>query len=517
MLKIKKIPLFFAYCLFLLVLFIHAVYAEQREIRILHMNDFHGFAIEYKPFRSDEVLGGISYLAGLVDKLRQEKPSVLFAAGDMIQGNNWANLFQGKSVIELMNVMRFDAMVVGNHEFDFGQGVLKERILEAKFPFLGANVEGLSQIQPYTIKMFEGLKIAIIGVVTEDTPLYAHPKNMVGLKFLSPAETVDKYVKDLRSKVDIIIVLSHIGFHNDMELANKVKGIDVIIGGHSHTKPVRHMLIGKTIIVQAWEHALALGVLDLIVEDGKITHASSRLEDIKPTLAKKNKAVSLVVEKYRRSVEAALNGVIGETEVSLDGENVRARETNLGNLITDIMRQRSGAEVAVINGGAIRASIKKGKVRAGDVYSALPFDNYIVAVRLTGTQIKEALEHGLSAMEDGGGRFLQVSGLTFSYASSAGKGPGVKKIFVAGKPIMFNKEYVVATNDFLAAGGDGYKVFGEALKASKDFSVNGGALKCDKIVYNDAGRWLRDVVIEYIKNAGKISVEVEGRIKKIGD
>lgn len=127
------------------------------------------------------------------------------------------------------------------------------------------------------------------------------------------------------------------------------------------------------------------------------------------------------------------------------------------------------------------------------------------------------MEHGLSAIENGGGRFLQVSGLTFSYTSSAGKGPRVKKIFVAGKPIMFDKKYVVATNDFLAAGGDGYKVFGEALKASKDFSVNGGALKGDKIVYNDAGRWLRDVVIEYIKNAGKISVEVEGRIKKIGD
>lgn len=108
------------------------------------------------------------------------------------------------------------------------------------------------------------------------------------------------------------------------------------------------MLIGKTIIVQAWEHALALGVLDLTVEDGKITHASSRLEDIKPTLAKKNKAVSLVVEKYRRSVEAALNGVIGETGVSLDGENVRARETNLGNLITDIMRQRSGFDNYIV-------------------------------------------------------------------------------------------------------------------------------------------------------------------------
>ncbi len=168
----------------ILGLLVSFAYGEPRAIRILHVNDFHGFAEPYKPLGSNELLGGISFLASKVDELRREKPSLLLSAGDMIQGNNWANLFQGESVIELMNAMRFDAMEVGNHEFDFGQDVLKKRISEAKFPILGANVIGIEGLKPFVIKEVNGVKIAIIGVVTEDTAITTHPKNVVGLNFL---------------------------------------------------------------------------------------------------------------------------------------------------------------------------------------------------------------------------------------------------------------------------------------------------------------------------------------------
>jgi len=514
-LKMKKFQRFLFCCLFLFCLYISNAYSQQQEIRILHLNDFHGFTAAYKAFGSDEMLGGISSLAWLADRLRKEKPALFLAAGDMIQGNNWANLFKGKSVIELMNEMGFDAMVVGNHEFDFGQNVLKERISEAKFPFLGANVEGLDELKPYLIKELEGLKIAIVGIVTEDTPILTHPDNVKGLKFLSPVETVEKYTKELRDRVDIIIVLSHIGLNADMMLANKVKGIDVIVGGHSHTKTGRHMIIGKTIIVQAWEHAIVLGVLDLKVKDGKIIEAGSHLEEIKPKLLKKSDAVSSIVEKYSKMIDAIMRDVIGETEADLDGENVRVRETNLGNLIADIMRQTSGADLAIINGGMIRTSIKKGKVKVDDIYSALPFDNYIVAMKLTGKQIKETLEHGVSALEEKAGRFPQVSGITFSYSRSAEKGSRIKDIFVDGKPMEPDRDYVVATSDFLAAGGDGYRAFGEAIRVSNDFSVIGGTIKSNNLVYTDPGKWLRDVVVDYVKAKNKILSSVEGRIKEI--
>ena len=497
------------------VLLVSFAYGQAREIRILHLNDFHGFAQPYKPLGSNELLGGIAHLASKVDQLRTEKPSLLLSAGDMIQGNNWANLFQGESVIELMNAMRCDAMVVGNHEFDFGQEVLKKRISEANFPVLGANVEGIWGLKPFVFKEINGVNVAIIGVVTEDTPISTHPKNVVGLKFLSLIDTVERYLSELKEKADITIVLSHIGYPADRVLAEKVKGIDVIVGGHSHTKIERPVRVGKTIIVQAWEHAKALGVLDISVGEGKIVKFDGHLEEIKPVQGQEDPTVQAIVKKYDEKMDSVLNEKVGEAGVELDGENVRRKETNLGDLIADIMRKVSGADVTIINGGGIRTSIKKGEITVKEVYSALPFDNYIVAIKLTGKQIREALEHGVSGVENGEGRFPQVSGLSFSYSPSAQSGKRVKRVLIGNKPIDLKREYKVATNDFLAAGGDGYQAFGEAIKTSRDFAIIGGMMKGEKVVYSDSGRWLRDVVIEYIKERIKVAPAAEGRIREI--
>jgi 2',3'-cyclic-nucleotide 2'-phosphodiesterase (5'-nucleotidase family) len=500
----------------LFLLSITFVYGESFELRILYVNDFHGFVEPYKPIGSEELLGGITYLAAKVDELRKEKPSLLLSAGDMIQGNNWANLFKGESVIELMNAMRFDAMVVGNHEFDFGQDALRKRISEANFPILGANVEGLAGLKPYIIKEVKGIKVAIVGAVTEDIPATTHPRNVVGLKFPSPIDMVEKYVKELRENTDVVIVLSHSGYPADRILAEKVKGIDVIVGGHSHAKITKPVNVGNTIVVQAWEHGKALGVLDFVLKEGKITSFEGHLEEITPKMGKEDLRVLAIVEKYNQKMDAVLNVKVGETEVDLDGErrHVRSRETNFGNLMADIVRQVSGADVAIMNGGGIRASIRKGEIRVKDIYTALPFDNYIVAIRLTGRQIGEALEHGVSTVEEEG-RFPQVSGLTFTYSRSGERGLRIKEIFVAGEPINPDRDYIVATNDFLAVGGDKYKIFSEAIKVSKNYSIIGGAMKGEKIVYSDSGRWLRDVVVEYIKEKRRVAPRVEGRIREI--
>ena len=194
----------------------------------------------------------LPYLAQRAEELRAEKPSLFLAAGDMIQGADWSNLFAGSSSVEAMNAMNIDAMVAGNHEFDFGQAVLRQRIAEAHFPVLGANIVGFGALKPYVIKRIDGLSVAIIGVVTDDTPVTTHPRNVTGLQFLSPFETVGKYVRELRGKADVIIVLSHLGLSADTELAKAVDGIDVIVGGHSHTKLDKAVLVGKTYIVQAF-------------------------------------------------------------------------------------------------------------------------------------------------------------------------------------------------------------------------------------------------------------------------
>jgi len=499
----------------LLLLSASFVQAAPTDIRILYVNDFHGFAEAYVPIGSKEPLGGIAYLAAKVNELRKEKPVLLLAAGDMIQGNNWTNLFLGASVIELMNAMRFDAMVVGNHEFDFGQEVLKKGIGEAQFPVLGANVIGLPVLKPYMLREIAGVRVAVLGVTTEEAAIYTHPRNVTGLQFLSPVDAATKYIPKLRERADLIIVLSHIGYAADRSLAEKTKGIDVIVGGHSQTRVAKPAVVNGTIIVQAWEHGKALGVLDLTVEGGRITHFEGRLEDIQPKKGEEDPAVVAIVAKYREKLDSVLKERVGETGVDLDGENVRTRETNLGNLVADIMREASGADGAIINGGGIRTSIRKGEIRVGNIYSALPFNNYIVAVKLTGKQIWEALEHGVSEVEEKAGRFPQISGIAFKYSPGAQKGSRVKEVWIGNNPVDLEKEYVVATNDFLAAGGDGYKAFGDAVKASRDFSVVGGTVIGEKVVYNDPSRWVRDVVIEYIRGKKEIAPRVGGRIREV--
>jgi 2',3'-cyclic-nucleotide 2'-phosphodiesterase (5'-nucleotidase family) len=275
------------------------------------------------------------------------------------------------------------------------------------------------------------------------------------------------------------------------------------------------MLIGNTVIVQAWEYGMVLGVLDVVVKSGKIAEVKSRLEEIKPSRMKKNENVARIVDKYTRQIDGIMAQTFGEAMVDLDGENVRVRETNLGDLITDIMRQASGSQVALINGGGIRLGIRKGNITLNDVYAALPFDNYIVAVKLTGREIKEALEHGVSGVELKEGRFPQVSGLSFAYDPKMPMGSRVIDISVEGERLDPNRTYTVATNDFLAAGGDGYKLFRDAMKESQNFAITDDTIISDKITYNDSGRSLRDVVVDYIKAKKNITATAEGRIKEV--
>jgi 2',3'-cyclic-nucleotide 2'-phosphodiesterase (5'-nucleotidase family) len=434
----------------------------------------------------------------------------------MVQGNTWSNLFEGKPVIEVMNAMRFDAMAVGNHEFDFGKTVLMERIKDANFPVLAANVTGLDALKPYTVKEVDGIRVGIIGVVTEETPTATHPRNVEGLTFMPVSATVERCIAELKNEADIIVVLSHLGYNADMALASAVKGIDVIVGGHSHTKGVKQITVGSTVIVQAWEHGLVLGVLDLDVESGRVVAAEGRLEEVIPAKTGKDEKVAAIVEKWAEKVSQSMGRVIAEAEVDLDGENVRVRETNLGNFIADILKKESGADAAIINGGGLRTSIKKGPVTVGNIYSVLPFNNYIVGIRLTGQQIRDTLEYGLSGIESKEGRFPQVAGLTVTYSPGGEPGKRVRTIHVAGEPIDPSRRYIVATVDFLAAGGDGYQVFREAIRQSPDFQIMGGTIKSGNLVYNDAGRWVRDAVVSEAARQKKLAPVVEGRIKVEG-
>ncbi len=495
----------------LLFLLISAVsQAETRQVRIVHFNDFHGFAQAHRPLGAQEELGGVAWLAARVRQLRQEVPSLFLAAGDMIQGDNWANLFKGESVVRLLNQMGLDAMVLGNHEFDFGQEVLRQRIQEARFQVLGANLEGLQGVLPHLVKEVGGIKVGIVGILGADTPVTTHPRNVSGLGFLDPAQTLLAQARELSPKVDLLVALTHCGYGVDRELASRVPQVQVIVGGHSHTRLDRPALVGNTIILQAWEHGKALGILDLWLEDRKITRWEGRLEEIRPSAGKPDQEVQELVEHYSNKLKEILGQVIGHSLVDLDGEKVRTQETNLGNLVADVLREVAGAQVAIINAGSIRKSIPKGPISMEQVYGALPFDNYVVGLPLRGSQLWEALEHGVSGK--GGGRFPQVSGLRISYAASAPQGSRLRGVLVNGRPLDPEATYLVATNDFLAAGGDGYKGFPRALG---EYQQAGGALYGKSFLYSDPGRWVRDILVEHIRKATPIFASVQGRIQEL--
>lgn len=473
-------------------------------ITILHVNDVHGRFDPFTPTDAEAEVGALAKVAAYVDNLRKDPGAniLLLSGGDMVHGTNVVNLFGGLPMVEVMSHMGFDAMTLGNHEFNYGQEQLLVLEEAAGFPFLAANVvyeaDGTSFVDAWTIEEIAGVKIGIFGLSPLETPIVTHPKNVIGLSFIDPVAVARKCVAALADKVDIIVCLSHLGYDNDIQLAAAVPGIDVIVGGHSHTVVPAPELVGDTIIVQAGEWAGNLGELKIVVENGEIVSHSGGLIPITadmPTVAP-DSPVSATLAKYNKALEEKMAVVVGATPVALVGERseVRTRTTNLSNLVTDAMREFTGADIVITNGGGIRASIAAGNITMGDIYNVLPFDNTLVVLELSGEAILNSLEHGLRLYPEQNGGFSQVAGLTVKFDPSRPAGSRVLEVMVGDEPLDLARNYAVATNDFMAAGGDGYEWFIGA-----------------RVLFH-SGDWLRDVLAAYVEARGEITVTDELRI-----
>jgi len=469
--------------------------ATAESLTILHVNDFHGALQPTRSGADRPEEGGAARLAALVKTERT--PTTLFlAAGDLMQGTNLSNLFAGRPVIEAFNLMGLDATAVGNHEFDNGQTALSERAAEARFPFLAANIAGNGPWQPAVIRTVGSLRVAIFGLTTEETPVATHPRNVKGLVFNDAVATARRLVAELRPQADLIVALTHLGVEEDEKLAAAVPGIDVIVGGHTHTKIEQPEMIGGTLVLQAYERGVFLGRLDLEVTDGKVTAHRYRLVPV-TAAAGEDPAVTALVAGYLQQLSGRMNEVVGTAAVDLEGgkDAMRTRETNLGDLVADMMREASGADVALINGGTIRAGVPAGPVTVGTIYNVLPFDNWLISFAITGKELRESLETGVSRVEVRDGGFPQVSGMSFTFNPKAPAGSRITAVSVGGAPLDETRRYVLATHDFLAAGGNGFTVF-----AGHD------------PVFNDSGRSLRVVLAEWWRQRGNVSYAVDGRI-----
>ncbi|HXX57884.1 MAG TPA: bifunctional UDP-sugar hydrolase/5'-nucleotidase, partial [Thermodesulfovibrionales bacterium] len=369
-------------------------------LTVLHLNDFHGRLLPSLVKSVDEKtpVGGAAFLAQMIEDERAKNPegTILLSAGDMFQGSPESNIFRGEPVIEVMNYLKFDAMALGNHEFDWGLGPLRRLEASAAFPFLSATVtdrggKGIPGIRPFVMLERKGLKIAVIGITTPETAYTTKPDNVSDLKFLDPVKVLPGLIRKVKEKgADIVVVLCHSGLDADRRLAGAVGGIDLIVGGHSHTAVMYPERVGKTIIVQAGYYGIYLGVLNLAVdpETGMI-HSDTGTKELRTVFAgpddRIDRKTAEIVRTYRDRLQDSFASVVGETSVDL--MRIDRGESLVGDIVTDAMRESSGADIAFLSSGSMRADITKGPITMEQVFSLLPFDDVLMTMKLTGKQI----------------------------------------------------------------------------------------------------------------------------------
>ena len=454
----------------------------ESQLTILHTNDHHG---HFWKNRHGEI--GFAAQKTLVNQIRKEVKSsgghvLLLSAGDINTGMPESDLLDAEPDFKAMSAIGYDAMALGNHEFDNPLDVLMKQKQWATFPFLSANTvkkgTGKPLFDVFKIWDFDGLKVAVIGFTTADTPQLTIATNVETLEFKDPVEVAKSMVPKLRKKAAVVIALAHMGYYENAQygsnapgmvtLARAVPGIDVIVGGHSHSKIAEPVVQNGTLIVQAGDNGKYVGRLDLTFKNGVVSMQSNRLipVNLKKKVTKSGKKVRVFIEEeikedpeilglltpFYEQGQSELTKVIGSTTDVFVGERkiVRSQETNLGNLIARTQRLKVGADVAIMNSGGIRTSIAKGDITYKDVLKVQPFSNSIGLVTLTGKELKKYVEIAANKTQ-GSGAYAQLDNVNVVM-----KGESLESLSVGGAPVDDTKKYRLAINSFIAAGGDGY-------------------------------------------------------------
>ena len=482
---------------------------ETKTITLLHTNDVHGHMVA--EYGKDKKLTNIGY-ARVKTYADSIKNSVLLDAGDVTHGTALAGIENGKGVIDLMKAMGYKAMVPGNHDFNYGYQALvdfKNQAAPANgsaegFDILAANIiknTGTNDFKGQTILDVDGVKVGIFGIATEETKVKSNPKNTEGITFLDPVEVARAQVKSLKDqKVDVIVMIAHVGVDDatvvkTTDIAEKVDGIDVIIDGHSHTTLSDGKMVNNTLIAQTGNYLKNLGEINITLRGKDVISKTAVLRDAAFfENVEENKDIAKKLNDMYEANKSKLEREVGTTAVDLDGEreHVRAQESNFGNMVADAMRAAAKSDVALTNGGGIRASIPAGKIDMTQIWTAFPFGNTIMKIEVKGADLLAALEYGVADAPAPQGKFPQVSGVSFKYDPKQEAGKRVYDVKVADKALDLEKTYTLATNDFMA-GGDGYTMFAKGKKLG------------------DYGMYT-EVLEKYLAEHKNVSPKVEGRI-----
>jgi 2',3'-cyclic-nucleotide 2'-phosphodiesterase (5'-nucleotidase family) len=448
--------------------------------------------------------GGMARLATLVRRIRAENPNTLFVlGGDTLSPSPLSTVLQGRQMIAAFNAIGLDLATFGNHEFDFGPAVLAERMRESKFVWLSANVrEGrsgapLGGAERARLVTLEGIAIGLFGLTMTDTAHTSSPGP--GVLFDEPLAAGRAAHDELRRRgARLVVALTHQPLADDRALAAAVD-VDLVLGGHEHEPLVAEER--RALVTKPGSDARYLVRIDLwLTREGQLVERTWSFQEVSARIPP-DASVAALVEGYAAQTRQVLGTVVGHTTVPLEARSSRLRtsETNLGNFITDVMRERMGADVALTNGGGIRSEqvLPAGPVTRGNLLGFLPFTNVAVKLEMRGADLRLALEQGLADLEREGGGFLQVSGLSLTYDPTRPPGHRVLSVQVGGAALDDARTYLVAANDYIVRGGDGFTAFAR------------GRI----VVGPESGPDLSAIVLEAVSRRGTIMPRVEGRIR----
>lgn len=488
-----------------------AVGYYDQKISIINTADVHGHLVYEEAnggyYTLDEVniQMGMPLMKGIVDELRaSHKDSLFLDSGDLFHGTNEANVNKGEGIVQAANLMGYDAMVVGNHDFDFGFARMMEIKEQLNYPILSANVykDGKHAFDQYKIMNVGGKKVGLFGLTVPESMSNMNVIDPQGVSFEDPAAAAKRVIAMLQEqKVDTIILVSHLGDDVDKALVEKVDGIDLILCGHHHWLYRDASKINNTYLVEAGSYSTHVGVADMYFKNGKVSKVTWRVIQSSDR-SKEDKQLAELAKKYYAIAFELGKEVVGKATVPLNGirSQVRSKETNLADLVADAMREEGKADLALLNGGGIRESIPQGDINLYNIGKPLPFVNSLITVEVKGRNIYDALERGLREWPNGSnnGGFLQVSGITYEFDGSKPAGERLVSVWKDGRPLDKEKVYRVATNDYLVNGGDSYQEFRDAKLINK-------------------GDLLKNVLSSYIRKQKTISTEVDGRIKILNE
>jgi 2',3'-cyclic-nucleotide 2'-phosphodiesterase (5'-nucleotidase family) len=480
------------------------VSAEDIKLTVLGVGDIYAFD-------GGAVRGGFTRLNALAKAERAANPNTLYVHdGDMISPSLLSGLDYGANTIELTNVVPFDLAVPGNHEFDFGPEVFMERLKESKYPWAAINIAGpdgkpVEGLGSETVMKTYGtdLKVAIVPVGDDETPVLATTKDWKFAPSVASALNAAQAARD--AGADIVIAVTHTGHDQDYAMQNSGK-FDLVVSGHDHDLRIGYD--GRSAYVETSTEANYIPIVDLNVvvtpaegDKARTVTWTPNFRIIDTATVEPDPDTVAIVEKLNTKLSAELDVEIGTTANELNSTRavVRGEESAWGNIIADAMKGANGADVAVTNGGGIRGDkiYPAGtKLLRKDVFTELPFGNKTVVTELTGADLLAGLENGFSQIEQGAGRFPQVSGLVIDVDATKAAGARVVSVTVNGQPLDPAKKYKVATNDYMVGGGDGYTAFS-----------NGTVL-----IDASAAHLMASDVIDYIAAAKNLDAKVEGRI-----